>query len=104
MVIMAERMKWLTSWVLYWTGDALWRVTLLIDSEFIGMAYQKVMAAAYRVQGDGDGPWHLPSTEDDQDARTARRRLKEIGDDSTCLITGDELKSRLDAMTPQREI
>jgi hypothetical protein len=51
------------SWALYWLGD---RWCWVFDRDPIGLrgllykVYNGLMTAAYRVQGDGDGPWIKP--------------------------------------------
>jgi len=55
-------MRTLVAWLLYWMGDAIWRV---FDQwlPWIGLrgplytAYNSLMCGSEAIQGDGAGPW-----------------------------------------------
>lgn len=57
-------MRWAASWALYWLGDLMFRIgdaLDIFDDHGVGwllwQAYQRPMAWASRIQGDGPGPW-----------------------------------------------
>lgn len=62
-------MRWVIAWALYLLGDLASRAVTCLDSDeedpgwlfhLAFQAYQRLMLASDRVQGDGPGPWENP--------------------------------------------
>lgn len=53
----------LLAWALYWAGNAVWRIQCLLPDDWrvqawlYRRAYNPLMVASHRVQGNGRGPW-----------------------------------------------
>lgn len=63
--------RYMTSWVLYWTGHALSIPLRLRPFAFLYSAYNRIMLASASSQGEMErGPWR-DATESDTDPRCA---------------------------------
>ena len=51
--------RYAVAWLLYWLGDAVERI--FVRRGLFYPAYNRLMTWSLDVQGDGPGPWEMPS-------------------------------------------